>query len=73
MPRRRYAGHTPGWLCTVVAFALTAPANAAHLDPTFGVGGLVITAAGAEGSEAHDVLVEPDGTLMVAGYISSLS
>ena len=38
------------------------------LDPTFGVGGKVITAIGSGDEEAREVVVQSDGRIVVAGY-----
>jgi uncharacterized delta-60 repeat protein len=42
------------------------------LDPTFGNGGLVVTAIDYGADAAHDVAVQPDGMLVIAGAASPL-
>lgn len=38
------------------------------LDTSFGAGGTVLTSVGSNSSSGHDVLVQPDGKILVAGH-----
>src|SRR5262245_1732983 len=56
-----------------LALALTAPrAEAApgNLDPSFGDGGSVTTPFGESFSTAYALVLQPDGKLVAAGYVS---
>jgi uncharacterized delta-60 repeat protein len=48
-------------------FAVLRVTGAGTLDPGFGVGGVVVTDFGGRGDDAHAVLVQSDGKLIVAG------
>ena len=52
-----------------ITFAVVAPAHAkdGSLDPTFGAGGLVTTDFGPGDDFARDVILQPDGKIIVAG------
>jgi uncharacterized delta-60 repeat protein len=58
------AGTTPG----VGGFSVFRLTSRGHLDPTFGADGIVTTDLRGHGQVAGDVLVRPDGTIVVAGY-----
>src|SRR5262245_19569070 len=54
----------------LLALALPAPARALRpgdLDPTFGVGGRVVTPIATPGSEAWALALQSDGALLAAG------
>jgi uncharacterized delta-60 repeat protein len=63
------AGVTMGVLASM-AFAGTAAAGphaAGDLDGTFGTGGQILTEMGSKFDEAHAVVIQPDGKIVVAG------
>ncbi len=45
--------------------------NPADLDPTFGNGGIVTTALSNDRALANDMLIQPDGKIVVAGEVKS--
>ncbi len=58
-------------LFLLLALWLTVPAGAEELDRSFGDQGLVATALGHVGDQAHAVVVQPDGKIVVAGSSSN--
>ena len=53
------------WL-VVASLAIGAPGD---LDPSFGTGGLVVTDLPSYSDALFDLVVQPDGKIVVAGYI----
>jgi uncharacterized delta-60 repeat protein len=63
-----------GWGAVVGAFATivvphVACGAAGDLDPSFGVGGIVVTAAGPDYEYLHGVAVQPDGAIVAVGTV----
>lgn len=52
-------------------FALARYQTNGVLDTSFGVGGFVFTDVGPQNDEAVSVLIQPDGNIVLAGYIQS--
>jgi uncharacterized delta-60 repeat protein len=52
----------------LVASAVPAAAAPGQLDPSFGVGGMVVTQFPSSYSGAHAVAVQPDGRVLAAGF-----
>src|SRR5262249_45710538 len=62
-------------LSLVIAPIFASAQTAGTLDPTFGTGGTVTTFFGGDGlngDEAHSVVVQTNGKLVVAGYTTNL-
>src|SRR5262249_27236324 len=49
------------------------PSDGGLLDPTFGSGGIVTSSFSSSVDRARDVLVQPDGKLVIAGFTDSPS
>jgi uncharacterized delta-60 repeat protein len=64
---------TRGWIFVFVGLGLAAPRVAAGvgLDPTFGTGGIVTTAIPQGSAQASKLVQEPDGRLVVVGWLGS--
>jgi uncharacterized delta-60 repeat protein len=56
---------------SISVFALTRYTTAGQLDATFGSGGVVITDLQGTYEEAHDLVIQPDGKIVVAGQVDS--
>jgi uncharacterized delta-60 repeat protein len=65
------AGYTYGNSQTPQRFALARYDHDGHLDPSFGMGGLVTTPfPGFSNAYVSDVVVQSDGRIVLAGYVS---
>jgi uncharacterized delta-60 repeat protein len=68
MRTRRLAGTVVAAMVSVVAFAMPSVAAPGQLDPSFGVGGTVITEFPSSYSGARAVAVQADGRVVAAGF-----
>lgn len=69
LPPGRLRGILP-CLLAAAALALSADAAPGDLDPAFGSGGKVATSIGGRDSSADHLLIQADGTILVAGSTS---
>lgn len=60
-------------LFPIILFLLSTANAAGVLDPTFGTNGRVVTDFFGRQSHAHSVVVQPDGKIVVAGYVLDLN
>src|SRR5262245_213323 len=62
-------------LLALMTIAVIQPAAAApgDPDPTFGDNGIVLTAVSGGSAYANDILIEPDGSILVSGGLHSRS
>src|SRR5258705_9467426 len=59
-------------LSLIIIFSLHAYSQpAGSLDPTFGTGGKVVTTINSGQDMANDVVIQPDGKIVIAGYTLS--
>jgi uncharacterized delta-60 repeat protein len=68
--RKRSPAHR---LCVEPLEDRTTPSSGGLLDPTFGSGGVVTSSFSSYLDRARDVLVQPDGKIVTAGYTESPS
>ncbi|MDW8260998.1 MAG: PKD domain-containing protein [Phycisphaerales bacterium] len=55
-------------LATIPEFVLARYNTDGSLDASFGTGGIVTTNFGSDACEARDILIQPDGKIVAAGY-----
>lgn len=55
-------------ICSLFSFVLSFGQPAGSLDPSFGIGGKVVTSIGTGIDKAYGVAIQSDGKIVVAGY-----
>jgi uncharacterized delta-60 repeat protein len=56
------------FICSVFSMMLSFAQPTVSLDPSFGVGGKVVTSIGTGIDKAYGVAIQSDGKIVVAGY-----